>query len=150
MSIYGSYSLMSLFFSSHSRRKRFSTISLFIWEGIVLFLLLCNFQPDHSFAMPEEITLQGSIPLEIQQIEITYPEGYCVSISLKGATLSSLSTFRPSGGNVDLLTSPKEIVSFGGSQHEVNQEDHKLTIRSQAEAHEPHGQKFFFHRRDSS
>lgn len=141
---------MPLFFSSCSRRKRFSTTDLFVWGGIALFFLLWNFQSNYGFAMPEEITLQGPIPIGVQEIEIAYPEGHPPSVSLKSAKPSTLSAFRPSGRSVDLLTSPKEIVSFGGSQHEVNQEGHKLTIRSQTEVQGPHGQKLFFHRRDSS
>lgn len=134
-----------------SRWNRFSAICLSIWRGVVLFsFALCSFQANGILAAPEEIALQGSIPMEIQEIEITYPEGHPPSVSLKGATPPTPSTFRPSGGNVDLLASPKEIVSFGGSEHDVDWKKDKLTIWTQTEMPRPYGEELFLHQRDSS
>jgi len=88
--------------------------------------------------------------MAIQEIEITYPKGRLPSISLKGVRPPLPYTFRPSRENVNLLASPKEIVSFGGSEHKADWEKERLVVRMQTETRRPYGQELFLHRQDSS
>src|SRR3977135_550978 len=87
------------------------------WGGGVLLLGLCTAQAQELSPRAETVAVHGSIPMNVQEIEITYPQGSSPYVSLKQATPHELSSFRPSGNRFEILSTAKELLSFGSSHN---------------------------------
>ncbi|MGE4090792.1 MAG: hypothetical protein AB7G75_08115 [Candidatus Binatia bacterium] len=92
---------------------------------------------------PERIAIRGSIPADLVEIEITYPEGHTPSVSLKGPKSPDFPALAPTETKIDVLVSEKTIVSFGGSTHEAQWQEHVVHISSQSLTDRPSGYQIF-------
>lgn len=120
---------------------------LFCWSGGILLLSLCPARAQELAPPGDAVAVRGSIPMNIEEIEITYPQGSSPYVSFKRATPHELSSLRPSGNRFEVLSAAKELLSFG-STHNAEWNDGLLILRSHATADRPYGQELFFQRPD--
>ncbi len=113
---------------------RFLRARFRLWGLAGLFYGVCCGSGEFSvFARAEEITVQGTMPAEVQEIEIVYVEGRDPQVSWKRIIPSPHPGRRPSGPVVDLLASAGEVQSFGECSHVEERAGGRLVITTRAE-----------------
>lgn len=117
------------------------------WSGVILLLTLCTAQAQERVLTTEAIAVRGSIPMTVQEIDITYPRGQSPYVSFKKVTPKPIPSFRPSERRCEVLHEASVVVSFG-STHEAEWKEGKFILRSRAQAEGPHGQELLFQRPD--
>jgi hypothetical protein len=113
----------------------------------VFLLTLCTARAQELTPQAETIAVRGSIPMTIQEIDITYPQGKSPYVSFKQATPPVFPAFRPVENRFVVLSEAKEVKSFG-STHHAEWKDGKLILQSRNQSEGPAGQEIFFQRPD--
>jgi hypothetical protein len=117
------------------------------WGGGVALLALSTARAQNLAPQGETVAVRGSIPMTIQEIDITYPQGKSPYVSFKKSIPRDIPSFRPAESRFEVLSEAKELLSFG-STHQAEWKEGRLILQSRAQTEGRYGQELFFHRPD--
>jgi hypothetical protein len=91
-------------------------------------------------ALAEEVAVSGTLPAEVQEIEVVYVAGHTPKVTLKAKAESSSSLpVQLSGLVVDLLPQVTEVRPFGACANSAHRAETQLTLTTKAAADGPCG-----------